>query len=57
MRNKWARQTLCERKKRATEALGYNRLVQKCPEITRIDRECAQVQTPTQPELFSDSEG
>ena len=57
MRNKWARQTLCERKKRATEALGYNRLVQKCPEITRIARECAQVQTPTQPELFSDSEG
>ncbi|MCC7173368.1 MAG: DUF1156 domain-containing protein, partial [Planctomycetes bacterium] len=31
--------TLCERKKRATEALAYNGLVQSWPEITRIARE------------------
>ena len=28
--------TLCERKKRATEALSYNALVQSFPEILRI---------------------
>ena len=31
--------TLCERKKRATEALAYNALVQSWPEITRLARE------------------
>ena len=31
--------TLCERKKRATEALAYNGLVQSWPEITRLSRE------------------
>ena len=31
--------TLCERKKRATEALAYNGLVQSWPEITRLARE------------------
>ena len=31
--------TLCERKKRATEALSYNSLVQSWPEITRLARE------------------
>ena len=31
--------TLCERKKRATEALSYNGLVQSWPEITRLARE------------------
>ena len=31
--------TLCERKKRATEALSYNALVQSWPEITRLARE------------------
>ena len=30
---------LCERKKRATEALAYNSLVQSWPEITRLARE------------------
>ena len=30
--------TLCERKKRATEALSYNSLVQSWPEITRLAR-------------------
>ena len=28
--------TLCERKKRATEALAYNGLVQSWPEISRL---------------------
>ncbi len=31
--------TLCERKKRAAEALAYNGLVQSWPEITRLGRE------------------
>jgi putative DNA methylase len=31
--------TLCERKKRAAEALAYNALVQSWPEITRLARE------------------
>jgi len=31
--------TLCERKKRAQEALAYNALVQSWPEITRLSRE------------------
>ena len=31
--------TLCERKKRAAEALSYNALVQSWPEITRLARE------------------
>ena len=31
--------TLCERKKRAAEALAYNGLVQSWPEIVRLSRE------------------
>jgi putative DNA methylase len=31
--------TVCERKKRAQEALSYNALVQSWPEITRLARE------------------
>ena len=31
--------TLCERKKRAAEALSYNALVQSWPEISRLARE------------------
>lgn len=31
--------TLCERKKRAQEALAYNALVQSWPEIMRLSRE------------------
>ena len=31
--------TLCERKKRATEAMSYNGLVQSWPEITRLANE------------------
>lgn len=33
--------TICERKKRAQEALRYNALVQSWPEITRLAREAA----------------
>jgi len=36
--------TLCERKKRATEALAYNALVQSWPEITRLGRESGPAQ-------------
>jgi putative DNA methylase len=43
--------TLCERKKRAPEALAYNGLVQSWPEISRLAREAGGTQTG-QPELF-----
>ena len=43
--------TLCERKKRAAEALAYNGLVQSWPEITRLAREGQKV-TATQSDLF-----
>jgi len=43
--------TLCERKKRAQEALSYNGLVQSFPEITRLARESAKSQ-PFQAQLF-----
>ena len=33
--------TLCERKKRAEDAMAYNGLVQSWPEITRLAREVA----------------
>ncbi len=39
--------TLCERKKRAAEAMAYNGLVQSWPEITRLAREEAKY--PTEP--------
>ena len=47
--------TLCERKKRAAEALAYNGLVQSWPEIIRLAREGG---TPTaeQAELFGETE-
>jgi len=41
--------TLCERKKRVTEALSYNGLVQSWPEITRLAREG---ESEIQPQLF-----
>ena len=37
--------TLCERKKRATEALSYNSLVQSWPEISRLARSAPPEQT------------
>jgi putative DNA methylase len=43
--------TLCERKKRAAEALAYNGLVQSWPEITRLARETPQA-TPVQTDLL-----
>jgi putative DNA methylase len=45
--------TLCERKKRAAEALSYNGLVQSWPEITRLARE-ASVQRAEQDGLFGE---
>lgn len=43
--------TLCERKKRAAEALAYNSLVQSWPEITRLAREGGKPQAE-QAQLF-----
>ena len=47
--------TLCERKKRAAEALSYNALVQSWPEIVRLAREGAAAR-PAQEALFEDAE-
>ncbi len=44
--------TLCERKKRAREALSYNGLVQSWPEITRLARESTETPQVTQLELL-----
>jgi putative DNA methylase len=43
--------TICERKKRAADALAYNGLVQSWPEITRLARESAAAAGPAQAEL------
>lgn len=40
--------TVCERKKRAQEALSYNALVQSWPEITRLARDVAKSQPQAQ---------
>ena len=47
--------TLCERKKRAAEALSYNALVQSWPEITRLAQEGGQPR-PGQAALFDEKE-
>ncbi len=44
--------TLCERKKRAAEALAYNGLVQSWPEITRLAQETPVAASDEQVELF-----
>jgi putative DNA methylase len=44
--------TLCERKKRASEAMAYNGLVQSWPEITRLARETPRAATPSTNDLF-----
>jgi len=44
--------TICERKKRAQEALSYNGLVQSWPEITRLARETGKATAPEQAELI-----
>jgi len=48
--------TLCERKKRAAEALSYNALVQSWPEITRLAREGARRTERVEPLPFSDED-
>ena len=49
--------TLCERKKRAAEALSYNGLVQSWPEITRLASEGGSPKKATaQTELFDGGE-
>ena len=45
--------TLCERKKRATEAMAYNGLVQSWPEITRLAREKPSAAAPGTGDLFN----
>ena len=44
--------TLCERKKRAAEALSYNGLVQSCPEIMRLAREAPRPAAAGTDDLF-----
>jgi putative DNA methylase len=44
--------TVCERRKRAANALAYNGLVQSWPEIIRLARETAAPADPTQGELI-----
>ena len=44
--------TLCERKKRTTEALSYNALVQSWPEILRLAHEAPQAAAPHTDDLF-----
>jgi putative DNA methylase len=43
---------VCERRKRAQEALGYNALVQAWPELVRLSRETVVAKTPLQGELL-----
>lgn len=47
--------TICDRKKRAAEALAYNALVQSFPEITRLAREGGKSKTG-QTALFGEME-
>ena len=47
--------TLCERKKRAAEALAYNSLVQSWPEITRLAQEVGKPRA-AQARLFGSEE-
>jgi putative DNA methylase len=47
--------TLCERKKRAPEAMAYNGLVQSWPEITRLARVGVR-HSPAQADLFGERE-
>lgn len=45
--------TICERKKRANDAMAYNALVQSWPEITRLATEAAKPPLQTTDDLFS----
>jgi putative DNA methylase len=49
--------TLCERKKRANEALAYNSIVQSWPEIVRLARETAKPAQQEQTEMFASKGG
>lgn len=44
---------LCERKKRANEAMAYNALVQSWPEIVRLSREAPKVSATQTDDLFN----
>ena len=48
--------TLCERKKRAAEALAYNGLVQSWPEIVRLAREGGEPNDHAGIDLFGETE-
>lgn len=48
--------TICERKKRANEAMSYNALVQSWPEIVRLAREGKKAR-PSDSGLFNETEG
>lgn len=48
--------TLCERKKRAVEAMAYNGLVQSWPEITRLAREVPVPVLPGNDDLFDEGD-
>jgi putative DNA methylase len=43
--------TICERKKRANEAMAYNGLVQSWPEIMRLARESGDAAAPAQTDM------
>ena len=45
--------TLCERKKRATEAMAYNGLVQSWPEIVRLAREAPRAMSTGTEDMFN----
>ena len=47
--------TICERKKRAAEALAYNALVQSWPEVMHLARESTRAQVETA-NLFGERE-
>jgi putative DNA methylase len=47
--------TLCERKKRAAEALSYNGLVQSFPELERLAKEPGR-RAPAQPSVLVEDE-
>lgn len=44
--------SVCERKKRAQDAMAYNALVQSWPEITRMAREAPKIVTPGTDDMF-----
>ena len=45
--------TLCERKKRAADAMAYNGLVQSWPELTRLATETPRVIKPATEDMFN----